>query len=75
MDPASISSELPSACAKIEKLLTDAKEKAEDLSGFVESKLGPSFGPAIGIYANLFQALKVKDRDELEEKVKSNFRP
>ena len=74
MDPDRISSELLTTCEKIEKLLTVAKEKSKDLSDFVENKLGPSFGPAIGVYASLFQALDVKNRDELEEKVKNNFR-
>eukprot|EP00092_Neocalanus_flemingeri_P015857 GFUD01017162.1.p1 GENE.GFUD01017162.1~~GFUD01017162.1.p1 ORF type:complete len:157 (-),score=50.08 GFUD01017162.1:739-1209(-) len=74
MDPDRISSELLVTCANIEKILSDAKEKAKDLSDFVENKLGPSFGPAIGIYASLFKALNVNNREELEEKVKSNFR-
>jgi hypothetical protein len=74
MDPDNISAELTSTCNAVENLLTEAKKKSEDLSNFVENLLGPSFGPAIGIYAKLFKSLKVKSRDELEEKVKSNFR-
>eukprot|EP00090_Calanus_glacialis_P026696 TRINITY_DN41970_c0_g1_i1.p1 TRINITY_DN41970_c0_g1~~TRINITY_DN41970_c0_g1_i1.p1 ORF type:complete len:167 (+),score=53.25 TRINITY_DN41970_c0_g1_i1:31-501(+) len=74
MDPDNISAELTSTCNAVENLLTDAKQKSEDLSNFVENQLGPSFGPAIGIYVKLFKSLKVKSRDELEEKVKSNFR-
>ena len=74
MDPDIISSELTSTCNAVENLLTEAKKKSKDLSNFVENQLGPSFGPAIGIYAKLFKAMEVKDRHELEEKIKSNFR-
>ena len=69
-----ISSELMSTCYAVEHLLTEAKKKSAYLSNFVENQLGPSFGPAIGIYAKLFKALEVKDRHELEEKSKLNFR-
>jgi hypothetical protein len=74
MDPDNISAELTSTCNAVQNLLTDAEQKSEDLSNFVENQLGPSFGPAIGIYTKLFKSVKVKSRDELEEKVKSNFR-
>jgi len=74
MDPDTISHEVFSTCTEIEKLLTEAKEKSKDLSSFVETQLGPSFGPAIGIYANLFKALAVKDRTEFERKLKLNIR-
>jgi len=74
MDPDTISHEVISTCTAIEKLLTEAKEKSKDLSSFVETQLGPSFGPAIGIYANLFKALAVKDRTEFERKMKLNIR-
>ena len=59
MDPDNISAELTSTCNAVENLLTDAKQKSEDLSNFVENQLGPSFGPAIGIYAKLFKVLSL----------------
>ena len=74
MDPDNISAELTSTCNAVENLLTEAEQKSENLSNFVENQLGPSFGPAIGIYTKLFKSVKVKSREELEEKVKSNFR-
>jgi len=74
MDPDNIGHEVFSTCTAIEKLLTEAKEKSKDLSTFIETKLGPSFGPAIGIYANLFKALGVKDRAEFERKIMLSIR-
>lgn len=73
MNPDIISHELISTYNAVEKLLAEAKEKSKNLSTFVESQLGPSFGPAIGIYAGLFKALAVRDRKEFEEKIKSQY--
>ena len=74
MDPDRLSHEVVSTYNAIEKLLNEAKEKSKELSTFVETKLGPSFGPAIGIYANLFKALGVKDRAEFERKIMLSIR-
>jgi len=74
MDPDHLSHEVVSTYNAIEKLLNEAKEKSKDLSQFVETKLGPSFGPAIGIYAKLFKAMAVTDRKEFEKKIMLNIR-
>ena len=69
-----ISSTLASACESINNLLEDAKEKAKNLSVFLETELGPSLGPAIGVYANLFKGLGVTSRQDLETKIRSQFK-
>ena len=50
---------LVEANQSITNLLDEAKKKSENLSEFVNSGLGPSLGPAIGIIAKLLKDLHI----------------
>ena len=59
MTPADVSRALAEANKNISNLLVEAKNNSENLSEFVDSGLGPSLGPAIGIIAKLLKDLQI----------------
>ena len=62
MTPTEVSSALVEATQSISSLLLAAKKNSENLSDFVESGLGPSLGPAIGVIAKLLKDLQIGAR-------------
>ena len=59
MTPADVSRALAEANEKISNLLLVAKQNSENLPEFVDSGLGPSLGPGIGIIAKLLKDLQI----------------
>ena len=59
MTPADVSRALAEANEKISNLLVVAKQNSENLPEFVDSGLGPSLGPGIGIIAKLLKDLQI----------------
>ena len=61
MSPDDVSRALVEATQSISSLLSAARKLSENLSDFVESGLGPSLGPAIGVIAKLLKDLEIGD--------------
>ena len=59
MTPTDVSRALEEANQSISNLLLAARKNSENLSDFVESGLGPSLGPAIGVIAKLLKDLQI----------------
>ena len=59
MTPTDVSRALMEATQSISTLLLAARKNSENLSDFVESGLGPSLGPAIGVIAKLLKDLEI----------------
>jgi len=74
MESEEVSSKLVAAIEAVENLLITAQNQSENVYDFVENKLGGSLGPAIGIYARLFKSLDCRNRDDLENILKKNYK-
>ena len=59
MTPTDVCRALEEANQSISNLLLAARKNSENLSDFVESGLGPSLGPAIGVIAKLLKDLQI----------------
>ena len=59
MTPIDVSRALVEANQSISNLLLVARKNAENILDFVESGLGPSLGPAIGVIAKLLKDLDI----------------
>ena len=62
MTPADVSRALVEANQRICSLLEGAERQSDQLSQFVETGLGSSLGPAIGVIAKLLKDLKIGGR-------------
>lgn len=58
----------------INQIKSAEREFEADMAGFVEKKLGSFLGPGIGMYTQLFVALGVESRKQLDEEVKSLYK-
>ena len=59
MTPTDVSRALEEANQSLSNLLLAARKNSENLSDFVESGLGPSLGPAIGVIEKLLKDLDI----------------
>ena len=62
MTPTDVCRALQKANQSLSDLLLVARKNSENLSDFVESGLGPSLGPAIGVIAKLLKDLEIGGR-------------
>ena len=59
MTPTDVSQALVEASQSISNLLLVARKNSENIEDFVESGLGPSLGPAIGVIEKLLKDLDI----------------